>query len=389
MIKTDYLTEQVRRLLEGMVGVRQKLVRNELPAAETDLDEILRDAETLLADAPGDQAREVRALLAQVCSEKAMIRGARNDLAGALAQLERAVGLLEPHVGEGIERIEHLYDTTLLNLGAMHAATRNIDAALARLDSAITRLRPDGVRPDAPRQRKQLWMGALKNRATAREQKRDLAGAIRDYEAACDCASELVESGDHASSLAPLVNMLLRMAGLRVPTEGAPAARKDVERAMEAAKRAVELEVKGFETLYLRAKIAMADACFGTGDLAAGEDHIFAAIDAMPELLDTLLVAVDFYTALWGKTDAELEEGGLPRDEVGDSYAELLAKLDAACSDNLIKSIVRARYDLIVNDRVEPAAALLKKYPDPDTTNPRRAALHQKLQAALRSRTAH
>jgi tetratricopeptide (TPR) repeat protein len=62
------------------------------------------------------------------------------------------------------------------------------------------------------------------------------------------------------------------------------------------------------------------------GRYADAEDALFEAIEAEPDDSGPIDTSILFYQRLLAKDDAELEAGGLPRDEVKAGFAELLRR---------------------------------------------------------------
>ena len=60
-----------------------------------------------------------------------------------------------------------------------------------------------------------------------------------------------------------------------------------------------------------------------TGELAKAEDALYALLDSDPGNDNIVGFGRDFYRRLQGKTDGQLEEGGLPRAEVEEGLKEL------------------------------------------------------------------
>jgi tetratricopeptide (TPR) repeat protein len=133
-----------------------------------------------------------------------------------------------------------------------------------------------------------------------------------------------------------------------------------------------------FAALYVRAKMVLADLCFDAGQFSEGEDHLFEVIESVPELLDPVLSGIDAYLSLWALSDDALVSGGLPREEVGESLAELLATFDARSSDDALRAAVWARYDLLVNGQRE-AAEQIASSPPAQNADPRLLAVRRRL----------
>jgi hypothetical protein len=203
-----------------------------------------------------------------------------------------------------------------------------------------------------------------------------------DCETSRDWAESRLEAGN-PNALVPLAEQSMRLSGLLIRAGRHEPALEMAALALEAASRAADQEVGPFQSLFLRAKLAMADACLGANRFADAEDHVFEAIETIPELVDSVLFGADLYARLLTYDDDRLERGGLPRDEVEESYAELLAQLDARCPDELICQLARARYDVLVNERFEEADALLEAGPLSRDADPRARTLQARLAEEL------
>jgi tetratricopeptide (TPR) repeat protein len=73
-------------------------------------------------------------------------------------------------------------------------------------------------------------------------------------------------------------------------------------------------------------RLALARVLESLGRYADAEDVIFEAIDDLPEDAALVDAGIAFYQRLLALEDADLETGGLPRDEVRSSLAELLRR---------------------------------------------------------------
>jgi tetratricopeptide (TPR) repeat protein len=73
-------------------------------------------------------------------------------------------------------------------------------------------------------------------------------------------------------------------------------------------------------------RLALARVLESLGRYADAEDAIFEAIDDLPEDAALVDAGIAFYQRLLALEDADLETGGLPRDEVRSSLAELLRR---------------------------------------------------------------
>jgi tetratricopeptide (TPR) repeat protein len=73
-------------------------------------------------------------------------------------------------------------------------------------------------------------------------------------------------------------------------------------------------------------RLALARVLESLGRYADAEDALFALIDDLPAETRLVDTGIEYYQRLLALTDADLEAGGLPRDEVNGSLAELLRR---------------------------------------------------------------
>ena len=85
----------------------------------------------------------------------------------------------------------------------------------------------------------------------------------------------------------------------------------------------VELFTAALEELPLQTSVLLMEHYERTGQFAKAEDSLFAILDADPEDAAALDFGISFYQRIFGRSDAELAEGNLPRPEVEEGLAEL------------------------------------------------------------------
>jgi tetratricopeptide (TPR) repeat protein len=386
MIHTDYLLDQIKRFLERLVQLRRAVQQGARAQAADELEELLRELDELGAGASPEQRTQLAPVKAQVHAELGLLMGSAGDAEEALGHLEVARRQLQPLVDRpGAEgRLVELYASILLNSGATHAAARDARTARARLDEALERIGAPPAAEKGSGAATSLRVAALQNRAMLSQQEKafdaardDLGQALALAEAAMAHSPQTF--GAMAIDLHHRLTVVYRQEGR-------------VEAALESARNAVRVaeglageEWGPFAALYVRAKMVLADLCFDAGALSEGEDQIFEVIESVPELIDPVLNGIDAYLALWRKSDEALAEGGLPRDEVGESLAELMAAFDARRPEDGLRAAVWARYDLTVNgDRGAAEQVLASGLPE--DADARVAALREQLRAELGER---
>lgn len=383
VIKRDFMMDQISELSEGLKEARELVQKGQLVKADGLLAEILGACTRLRDDCEGAALDRFEA---EVHTEVALLASTRGDGTLAGTHLEKAMGFVEPlaHESPDDPALFGLFATLQLNLGAMYAAAKRYDDAVPLLNDVVERLMPRLDKTGEGSPIVQMVIAALQNRATVRAQQNDLPSAIADIGLARETASRLGQMLGPSAR----VDLSLRLAGLERQSGNSPGAMKHCGEALEVSTEAVHKDPAKFHAIFLRSKIAMADACFENGHYSDGEDHLFEAVDRMPDLIDTVLVGMDLYAALLSKSDGELEDGGLPRDEVEDSFAELLAKLDTRCQDPELCSLAHARFRALTDSGDKLAMELAAKEYGDEPVDRWRKAVQVKLRAAL-SQHAH
>lgn len=376
VIKTDFLMDQIRQIAERLAGGRSLVRKGKLAEAGKLVEELLEECERLRETQDGDPLDKMEA---ELLSEMALLASARGDVASGERYLAQALALMAPLVAAQPEdaRLIGMLTTLELNYGAMLAATRRFEEARTTLTSVIERL---GARVEhsAPTpQLTHMWISALQNRALAAEQAGDVGAALDD----CRQAREGAATLEGPSAVRAQIDLALRTAGLERRAGRNDHALETLLTGLDLAEAAIHQDAATFHPMYMRAKVAVADAYFASGQFCEGEDHIFEAIERMPEVVDTVLVAADMYSALLIKDDAELNAGGLPRVEVEESFAEVLANLDTRCPDKELCRLVRARFRVLTGHADDEARALASAAIGPD----RRLELHRALQGKLKA----
>ena len=378
VITRDFLIEQIKRLAERLAEARGHIRQAQIAKAGTILEELTRACEALREDG---QPEALDRLEAEVHSELALLAGARGDTGGSVQHLEHALDLARPLFAEASHdpTFLGLYTSLQLNAGAVYAATRRHEEAVDLLTEVVERLQPSPLELEPSQPLLQMRIAALQNRAMALEQIGKTQEGVADCFQARIAATDLKEPARAIT----LVDLSLRLASMQRKSGQKKQALDACRDALEAAETAVHADPAQFHGIYMRSKIAVADACFENDHLAEGEDHIFEAIERMPDLLDSVLVAMDFYSALMLKEDDALRKGGLPREEVEESYGELLAKLDTRSPDTELSALAHARFRVLSDLPDRKARALTKKTYENTPQNRWRLVLQARLKDAI------
>lgn len=363
MVVRDSLMDMIQRLRGEFRDVQMRIKGGDLGASAVDqLEELLLAVQKLAPSCPDDQRLKLDKLHAGIHGELGLLAGVQGSLDSARKHIELAIELLGGFPEDPQSEEFTIIATQYLNAGSMSAAAGDFEKAEETFDVVIDRLRPHlSTRPENG----QLWLSAVQNRALFRERSGRLDEAKVDLEQALEVA-EAASAQDPKQWLHRAFMTCTRLVEMATRQKWPEVALKWAQHEMKLADRLVDASVGPFGADYVRARMDLAKAFIDNGQFDAAEDHIFGAIESASEHVDVVLFGTDLYAVLTTKTDEELQAGGLPRDEVEDSYAELLAKLDTNCTSVQEKEIAvlsRARFDCLVNGRFDSAAQALEQEP--------------------------
>lgn len=236
-----------------------------------------------------------------------------------------------------------LVATTVINMAGLLTQQRKLGEAEAKIADALALLEAaEGAGPTA----QLLTIGALQNRAAIEMARKDAAAAERSLRSALDLGEGLLAS---APQLLPqLVDVSGRLAATIRAQGGGADAVEVAERAARWAEAAYEAGSPHGLALYVNTQLQLVDANFAASRFAQAEDHLWKAVDTAPGP-QTILVGTGFYSSLLRKPDAELAEGGLPREEVVDALDELIGRMRGANPPAELLELVEARRTVLVD----------------------------------------
>lgn len=178
-----------------------------------------------------------------------------------------------------------------------------------------------------------------------------------------ECAGRLfaaAKARGHASEALPMVEQVARIATATFEAQGAPA-----------------LEI------FVNAQMHRINALLESGRFAEAEDQLWHMIDGSGQG-NILLSAPDFYVSLWKRSDAELVSGGLPREEIVESWEDAIEQAARRDAGPVAVEVMRQRFQLHTADATELTQAFLAAQASKRSDlSPLAAAMIQGLQKEL------
>lgn len=280
---------------------------------------------TAVLDMAEQDTRDIRQLRAQVMNESGFIlqRAGRPDM--AIGNHRKAAEICDGLMDEGVEFRSNAAATNI-NLAGLLAGTGQFDEARVVSEKAIRlaeSLASDGSDPE---QAQNLLFGANQNYAMilARSEKWD------ESQAALRKSMELVEvlapknKAAHAQAAqgCQQMSVLLFHAG-------------KFDEALTWGRRAEQLSEKAYNEIgepvlgvYVTSQINLISFFEKSEDFADAESALFKALDVVGNHPQILLRGKNFYEQCRKLADAKLEAGNLPREEVEESYEEIMDRIN-------------------------------------------------------------
>ncbi len=313
----DHQLQAARQLVEaGSQALRQN---NILGAHEA-----LLEANAIL-----DMAEEVDEdglkLRARVLNELGVIYQRQNQLEVARDYHQRAADICNQLMESGVE-FRGNTAATHLNLSSILVALEDFETALEMGQKAIALT--DSLREEGEMGAEPLALGASQNMSLVMARLGKLDEADAEMHRAVDLANRLNEQGvPNVSVQAAQGCQQLSVAMFEADL---------LDRALAWGQVAVDLSEKAYEVhgqpvlgVYLVSQINLISYNEKLGEFADAEDCLWKAIEVAgnePQILRRGLV---FYETLRKQTDARLEAGNLPRDEVDEGYEEIKERIES------------------------------------------------------------
>lgn len=139
--------------------------------------------------------------------------------------------------------------------------------------------------------------------------------------------------------------------------------------------------------LFVNAQMHRINALIEVKRFAEAEDQLWHMIDGSGQG-NILLSAPDFYASLWKQKDADLQQGGLPRDEIVESWEDGIERAAKRGADPVAVEAMWQRFRLHTQGAVEETRDFLSKHSGTDVEfAPLAATLLRALQNELRARS--
>lgn len=152
-----------------------------------------------------------------------------------------------------------------------------------------------------------------------------LMRGVEEIEGAEDADGEMSVEVEHLPEFLPSYAQMLSSAALvRHNSDEHSLALEMVTEAAQIGQALVEAtEDEEAVELYLNAQFGVMQYAAAAGTYDRAEDALFKALALAPGIPELVELGVEFYEGLLAKDDATLEAGGLPREEIVESLAEL------------------------------------------------------------------
>lgn len=313
----NYQLQAARQLVEaGSQALRQ----NNIVGAN----EAMLEANAIL-DMAEETDQDALQLRARVLNELGVIHQRQNLLETARTYHEGAAAICEELMASGLE-FRGNTAATHLNLSSILVSLEEYDKALEVGNKAIaltTELREEGELGAEP-----LALGAYQNMSLIHARLGDLDAADAEMHRAVELANRLNEQGvPNVSVQAAQGCQQLSVAMFRSEL---------LDRALSWGKVAADLSEKAYEVhgqpvlgVYVVSQINLISYNEELGEFADAEDGLWKAVEVAGNDPQILRRGLEFYEKLRKQSDARLEAGNLPREEVDEGYAEILERIES------------------------------------------------------------
>lgn len=298
----------------------QALRQNQLQVAEPALLEA-----AILLDMVAEDHEDVRKIRAQISNELGFVRQRQNNLPEA-ERLHREASLdCDAIIESGVDFYGNAA-ATHINLASILAQRDDLKGAIESNKRAVE-LAEKAVETQPTTPTYNLAFGALQNLAAISVR----AGEFDNANEAMTRAIAVVENMDDEAKKQASVQIAQAAQQVSVAFFN----QKQMERAREWGLVAEEHSELAYEvhgepalTIYITSQVNLVSFHEVMNDFAEAENALFKALDVVGDNPQILERAKVFYEECRKLADPVLEAGNLPREEVEDSYQEILSRLE-------------------------------------------------------------
>jgi len=357
--------EKVKAVQEALRRAREAQQAGGAEGVASALSE-LRAARATLADEPQggtpDDDRQVEAAAA-VDAEIALLYQNMRDMRAALEHFERAerlLRLLPLDAAGGRHRLQ--LATTLINQAGFLSSQNLVEESLSKGRDAVELL--DAVEGPQRDTADLLIVLARHNQSTVLMATRRLEEAESALAQAWELGQRLAD-GPMPQVLPQVIDVAGRyttvLKAKKMNEEAIAVARAAATRAEAEYLKRTPVSVR----MYVATQLQMVDCHFALGAYSEAENHVWNAVDTTDDG-QAMVIGSGFFLSLLRKDEQELEEGGLPREEVVEGLGEMLERIEAMNPPAPLREILRARESVMVTgdlDRGRAVVALLESSP--------------------------
>lgn len=305
-------------------------------------------------------------------AEKLLIQAV--ELAAQLAK-ESAQSAPEVRVGDALALA-----SVHVNLAGLYVTAREPERGLPHAEFSLDALQNVGQHPA----RTMLNFAATLQQGTSHLLLGTYAQAQESLQKATDLGVQLVTDGQ-VQVLPQLVECGGRLFAAAKAQGRSADALPSVEQVARMATATFEAQGAPALELFVNAQMHRINALLDHGRFAEAEDQLWHMIDGSGQGT-ILLSAPDFYVSLWKRDDEALKQGGLPREEILESWEDAIDQAAKRDADPLAIEVMRQRFRLhtaLAKD--ETRAFLTAQTGTEKELSPLTAALLRALQGELQA----
>lgn len=314
--------------LERQTQATQSLLNQGSEALRSGNIDLARAALTeaaIVLDMASESTEAVKKLRAQAFNELGVVHQRQGDLSTARNFHHQAAQICEDLVDGGLDSFRGNAAATHLNLSNICAAMGDVDAAVEAIEKS--KQLADALLEEGEEAIKTMRVAVYMTRATLEASRGEFDPAEEAMTEAMSGAREVIGAGNEALYV-QAVQGCQQLSVLMFQGD-------DFERALRWGKEAEVLSEEAFEQLgqevvsmYIISQINLISYNEKLSKFADAEDNLWKAIELVGEDPRLLKRGKDFYEFCRKQADKRLAEGGLPREEVEQGYADILSKIE-------------------------------------------------------------